>query len=803
MDSSSFTGLLNNTAIMLALGVIYDALGLHAIKNPVRRQVATGLLIGTLGIAIMYTPWELMPGVFFDTRWVLISLSALFFGVGPTLIVVTMTVSFRVFQGGAGIYVGSLVIIVPALIGLGWRHASGRLRLPLDARRLFFFGVVIQLSVLACFFLLPEGIRYRTIAAVGPPMLLIFPVATMLLGLMLRHQQDRLQAERELQIRQRQLDRERSLLRGLIDAVPDLIFFKDINGLFLGCNRAFERYIGCKEEQLLGRRPQEITADINADFRRREDDQIAAGEAKAQYEEEAVYPDGKQVVLDTMKARFFSATEGAQGIVSISHDITARKEAEEKIRTLAFYDSLTGLPNRRLLLDRLKMKLASSRRSKTWGAIIFIDLDHFKDINDTQGHYFGDQLLIEVSQRLQRNLRTEDTASRLGGDEFVVMIDVISEDETTAARVAEEIADKLLSALAEVYELHGADEHTGTEPNRHYCTASMGISLFSDSTRSEDEVLKQADAAMYQAKSSGRNTIRFFDPNMQRAMEQSLALQADLRDALDNGELELYYQAQVDEQSGIRGAEALLRWNHPDRGMLFPDSFITLAEDTGLIVPIGDWVLRSACRQLKQWSAQGHLQHLQIAVNVSARQFRKPSFADDVREAIISSEVEPSRLKLELTESLVFDDVEGAIDRLHQLTELGVRFSMDDFGTGQSSLSNLKRLPLAELKIDRSFTRDITTDPGDAAIVQAIIGLSESLSLKVIAEGVETEEQRRFLREHGCSHYQGYLFSRPIPLADFEALLAGEAEVTAFAVEGAAEVRRGKRSAGSADTRHM
>lgn len=763
---------------MLALGVIYDALGLHKISDRRKRKLISGLLIGVLGIAIMYTPWALMPGVFFDTRWVLISLSALFFGFVPTLIAVIITVSYRFYQGGAGVYVGSLVIIIPALIGLVWRYASSRYGQPLSSGRLYLFGVVVQLSVLACFLLLPENIRDKTILTVGPPMLIIFPFGTMLFGLALRHQQDRRQAEYELTKSQQRLDRERSLLRGLIDALPDLIFFKDQKGRFLGCNQAFERYIGCAEAELIDKTEPEISATINKDFLQRGNHELIGDENKIQYEEKATYPDGRQVIFHSVKVKFYGQEGDPHGVVGISHDITELKVAEEKIRTLAFYDPLTQLPNRRLLLDRLKMMIASYQRNKLYGALIFIDLDNFKDINDSQGHYLGDQLLVAVATRLQDQLRKEDTAARLGGDEFVVMIGKISTDKVITARVAEEIAEKLRSALCEPYALDIMAEPTHGQPNHFYCSASIGITLFPPARGGEDEVLKQADVAMYQSKASGRNTIRFFDPVMQSVRDENIALQADLRKAIDNDELELFYQAQVNKYSGIIGAEALLRWNHPTRGMVLPKSFISLAEDAGLIIPIGHWVLATACQQLKLWQTQSHMREMQIAVNVSARQFRQPSFATDVREVILAAGIDPLRLKLEITESLVLDDIEGAIDKMLKLKEIGVSFSMDDFGTGHSSLSNLKRLPLEQLKIDRSFIRDLTIDPEDALITQAIINLSDCLNLSVIAEGVETQAQCRFLYENGCNQYQGSLFSLPVPLAQFEALVRSDSKLS-------------------------
>jgi len=485
-----------------------------------------------------------------------------------------------------------------------------------------------------------------------------------------------------------------------------------------------------------------------------------------------------------MKTTFHGQDGTLYGLLGVSRDITERKNAEQQIRNLAFYDSLTKLPNRRLLLDRLQVMIAASSRSKCFGAVFFIDLDHFKGLNDSQGHSVGDQLLIAVAARLQDCLREEDTAARLGGDEFVVLIGELSQNQNSAVGMADEIAEKIRSVLCEPYTLDSSIESEIEQESYHYSTPSIGISLFGVGLGSRDEVLKQADIAMYQSKAAGRNAIHFFDPVMQAVLEKSLALQADLRKAVTNQELELYYQVQVDHASGIRGAEVLLRWHHASKGMVSPMDFIPLAEDTGLIIPIGHWVLgigywvlETACQQLKKWQGQSVKSNWHIAVNVSARQFRQQNFVAEVQEIVSSTGIEPSCLKLELTESLVLDDVKGAITKMQQLNQLGILFSMDDFGTGHSSLSNLKRLPLDQLKIDQSFVRDITSDPDDAAIVQAIISLSHSLKLNVIAEGVETDEQRQFLYESGCSQYQGYLFSRPLPLQEFEALVEGGSQL--------------------------
>ncbi|MDO9051492.1 MAG: EAL domain-containing protein [Methylotenera sp.] len=448
--------------------------------------------------------------------------------------------------------------------------------------------------------------------------------------------------------------------------------------------------------------------------------------------------------------------------VGTATDITTSKAAAAEIENLAFYDHLTGLPNRRLLVDRLNHALLYSARHDKDGAVLFLDLDHFKTINDTLGHDVGDVLLQQVATRLTNCMREGDTVARLGGDEFVVMIEGLDEQGAEAATQTEEVGEKILAALNLPYQLAGQEYQIG---------CSIGVALFSDHKQSLDDLLKHADIAMYQAKKSGRNALRFFDPKMQASINTRVALEADLRIALKEKQFKLYFQPQVYHNRQITGAEVLIRWEHPNRGMVSPYDFIPLAEETGLILPIGQWVLETACQQIKAWENNLLTQHLQLAVNVSARQFFQPDFVEQVLLAIHQTKINPDKLKLELTESLVLDDITDTIDKMHQLQKVGVRFSMDDFGTGQSSLAYLTQLPLDQLKIDQSFTRNIGVKRSDAVIVQTIIGMGNNLGMEIIAEGVETEAQREFLQAHGCPVFQGYLFSKPVPLETFEMML--------------------------------
>lgn len=443
-------------------------------------------------------------------------------------------------------------------------------------------------------------------------------------------------------------------------------------------------------------------------------------------------------------------------------DITMNKAASEEIKNLAFYDPLTQLPNRRLLLDRLKQALAASTRSGHRGALLFLDLDHFKDLNDTLGHDVGDLLLQQVAQRLSDCIREGDTVARVGGDEFVILLENLSDQLIEAATQTEVIANKILFALNQPYQLATHEYHN---------SPSIGVSLFIDYAFELEEVLKQADIAMYEAKKAGRNLVRFFDPKMQEAIRVRTQMEYDLRRALQQKEFQLYYQLQVDDKGRPLGAEALIRWHHPQRGLIAPFDFIPVAEETGLILPIGLWALNSACAQLKAWEQDPVMRDFSISINVSAKQFNQVSFVKDIQTAVQQHAVNPSLLKLELTESMLVDNIDHAIINMVALQVLGVRIELDDFGTGYSSLQYLKQLPLYQLKIDQSFVRDIETDSSDRTLIQTIVAMAQNLGLHVIAEGVESEPQHHFLLKSGCTHFQGYLFGKPVPIGAFEAAL--------------------------------
>ncbi len=448
--------------------------------------------------------------------------------------------------------------------------------------------------------------------------------------------------------------------------------------------------------------------------------------------------------------------------VTTFQDITKSKAAEDEIKNLAFNDPLTHLPNRRLLTDRLQQAISSCIRTGKEAALLFIDLDNFKTLNDTLGHDIGDLLLQQVAQRLGTCVREVDTVARLGGDEFVVILEDLSGLTIEAAAQTKVVGEKILSTLNLPYQL-----------SKHEChnTPSIGVTLFNGDNVAIDELFKQADIAMYQAKKAGRNSLRFFDPQMQESINARVTLEKELLQALANQQFCLHYQIQVDSSSRPLGAEVLIRWHHPERGMVYPDQFIPLAEESGLILPIGKWVIETACAQLKAWQHDVLTRDLSLSVNVSAMQFSQADFVAQIQASLQQYAINPKLLKLELTESMLLDNVEVMIVTMGALHEINVQFSLDDFGTGYSSLQYLKRLPLDQLKIDQSFVRDIVSDSSDYAIVRTIIAMAKSLNLSTIAEGVETEAQRELLLSHDCTQFQGYLFSRPIPIDQFELLL--------------------------------
>jgi len=550
-----------------------------------------------------------------------------------------------------------------------------------------------------------------------------------------------------------------AFIQQLIEAVPQPIFFKDAQGHYLGVNAAWEKFFGIPREQFIGKSVFELFPS-RPDVARKhhaKDEELFAAPGSQSYEAAIVGADGKAHHTIYNKATFNKSDGAVAGLIGTITDITEQNRAEEQIRHMAHHDALTQLPNRLLLYDRIGQAIAQSQRNRDVLVLLFIDLDHFKIVNDSLGHAVGDRLLQAVAERLAACMRVSDTIARIGGDEFVVLICGLAQPED-----ARQVAQKVLDALAKPVTIDGQELNV---------TPSIGICAYPHDGDDVETLMRNADTAMYHAKQMGRNNCQFFTQAMNDAAQQRLQMENDLRHAIERGEFTLHYQPLIDLKSGaVVGFEALVRWRHPQRGMVPPSQFIAAAEETGLIGPLGEWVLREACAQATAWRGAGY-PPLQASVNCSAQQFGREGFVEIVRRVLGETGLPAERLELELTESVILERSEAVIACFQALDDMGVRISIDDFGTGYSSLSYLKRLAIHQLKIDQSFVRDISSDPDDAAIVSAIIAIAHSLGLEVVAEGVETAEQLAFLRSLGCDTAQGYLFSRPLPAEAFARLL--------------------------------
>jgi diguanylate cyclase (GGDEF)-like protein/PAS domain S-box-containing protein len=563
-----------------------------------------------------------------------------------------------------------------------------------------------------------------------------------------------------------ELEQSRVLNEAVLNSTRDAIVAMDLDGRITLFNAGAERLFGISAAEALGRagyqlmlgedglRPASRASEAAFEMGNHRParsplrDQLIGRDTEWQFRRQ----DGEWVPVSIMLSELRTPEGKLLGYLTSSRDISERKRAEQEIERLAFYDPLTALPNRRLLMDRLQHALAVARRSGHYGALFFIDLDFFKHLNDARGHAVGDELLVQVATRFQAQLREQDTVARLGGDEFVVLLEGLGEQRDLAAEQARAMGERLRAALMQPFDLSDGD---------HSITASIGVTLFPEGGEGALDLLKEADTAMYRAKQLDRNAVCFYEPALQQAAEERLALDRELRHALQQGEFRLLLQPQVDHRGDIVGAEALVRWQHPERGLVAPGAFIAAAEESGLIAPIGEWVLAEACAVVRRASERGR--PLRVSVNVSPRQFRQSDFADRVADIVFASGADPQLLTLELTEGLVIQEIADTIVKMSALRELGIQFSIDDFGTGYSSLAYLKRLPLNELKIDRSFIQDAPYDSSDAALVETILAVARHLGLVAVAEGVETAEQAAFLDARGCPLFQGYFFGMPMP----------------------------------------
>jgi diguanylate cyclase (GGDEF)-like protein/PAS domain S-box-containing protein len=596
-----------------------------------------------------------------------------------------------------------------------------------------------------------DAYRHQVLAALAT----IAILSALVLALLVQNRK-RLHAEQSLRASQRRYQM-------LADNMTDLLWILDPKQQRMTyVSPSSLRVLGLDSETMTSRPMTElIPGEHTAAWLSEQQDRLAGFLARpnARHEftstTEMRHADGHLVTLESV-AHFLRDETGQPLLMGVSRDVTEREQADRNIKQLAFFDVLTGLPNRSLLHDRLDQAIAASARNRHSGAVLFVDLDHFKTLNDTRGHGVGDRLLQQAAERLRQCVRATDTVARLGGDEFVLLLGELPTDPVSAASDVRATGEKILSAFRQDFQIQAQD---------YRVTASIGVCLFQGDADDREELLKRADLAMYRAKAAGRDALAFFDPDMQRVVSARAALEADMRKGLERGQFALHLQPQVDGAGRVIGAEALLRWQHPERGAVSPAEFIALAEDCGFILALGQWVLEEAGALLVAWAAQPDLADIDLAVNVSPRQFRNAGFVQQVSDMLARTQAPAQRLKLELTENVLVEDVDDVVTKITALNRVGVRFSLDDFGTGYSSLAYLKRLPLSQLKIDQTFVRDLMHDPSDALIVRTILSLGQSMGLQVIAEGVETQAQRDFLEHHGCNAFQGYLFARPMPVA--------------------------------------
>jgi diguanylate cyclase (GGDEF)-like protein/PAS domain S-box-containing protein len=610
------------------------------------------------------------------------------------------------------------------------------------------FSMLLGIMIAVRFLPAPQCGGNRTYTSGTFPLVAIAVLALIVIGLViLRSWVDR------------RSSMDRDLLSAFLEHIPDTVFFKDRESRFLRISHAGANHFGLADpEQAVNKTDAQIFSSEHAGQALGDEKEIIrTGRSLIGIEEKETWPDGRENWVLTTKVPLKNRHGQIIGTMGIAHDITDRKQAELQIRYMALHDVLTGLPNRALLQDRLGQAIALARRHQEKVGVLMLDLDHFKNVNDSLGHSVGDRLLEVVSKRLKACLRTSDIVARLGGDEFVIVL-----PEVTNNASIEQVARKVITALGEPFQLEG---------HELAMNASIGISQYPADGENPQALLQGADAAMYEAKKSGRGTYCFFTPELSEATRQRQKLENDLHQACTRNEFVLHYQPLVSTESGhITGVEALLRWNHPEQGLISPNQFIPILEELGLMAEVGEWVLRTACLQLVAWQKQG-FPALRLAVNVSAQQFYRGNIVRNVDQVLRETGLDPKSLELELTESLTLDDSEATLQIMHHLKNIGVALSLDDFGTGWSSLSYLRQFPLDRIKIDRSFLRDLASQPAAEAVVRTVINLGRNLGLACTAEGVETPQQFEYLKKQKCPEMQGFLYSPALTVADCSALL--------------------------------
>jgi diguanylate cyclase (GGDEF)-like protein/PAS domain S-box-containing protein len=734
---------IRNAALLLALCWLQSRIWHHWGHRVLGSQLVLGTVFGLICVASMAEPIELGPGIIVDARLALVSVAGLLGGPVVALTSAFIAGGYRLWIGGVGAYPGVVSILLAALMGLVYRHASETGRVTQGSVQVLTFGVLVHAVTL---FLLSrfQGALAVSFSETAVALMVTMPPTTLLLVALLRHQQQRNETERALRDSQARLS-------AIIQAIPDLLFVVDEDGRYLEVISPPQHRLEPEDSRKIGQLISDVLPKPQAERLVAWIGQ-ALGSSLPQAIEYSLEEGGCKRSFEARAQAIDGQLFDKRAVVMVTRDVTARRESERQIRQLAFFDVLTGLPNRRYFLERLRLSQVACSRTGQHGALLFIDLDNFKNINDRYGHEAGDQLLVSVAQRLKRIVRATDSVSRLGGDEFVILLQGLARIPQEAARQAGHVGQQALEALREPYPL---------EHGRQTLSGSVGIVLF-NKQHAGSELLQWADLSMYSAKAHGKNAMRFFDPAMQSAITSRLQLEEQIRDGIRDEEFRVFYQLQWSDEKGVMGVEALLRWQHPQWGLVAPDRFLQVASSCGLLPELDRWLLERVCRQLVEWTQQPELASLPVSVNICAMHLHQATFVSQVLAIIENSGADPRKVKFELTESVLIVDLDQARLHIASLRRQGIRFSLDDFGTGCSSLHYLQQLPLDQLKIDQSFVQHLPS-AGSVAIIQAISGLADTFGFELIAEGVESESQRQLLAQNGCSNYQGYLFAKALP----------------------------------------